>query len=309
MDKTTYLGETDSKRVARYQAANALEKLNKIVPPPNGMVVSLCGDIAGDVGCLRDIHGFKPEQVLFVENHLDRKSGLAKAKNQWKGVETYFGDVEDVLRNSKWPLAYLIADCTGRLTFKSHTISILQAAAPRLVKGSAVSFTHFRGRDKREEQPFGNSMIYHQKPGETLKSLRKRRGHGRAWMYTDAIQKMIGGPSFRLIKALNYDSRNPQQSLRHSPMGMLVFRNIEKSLLPSSIGGAWEEIVKADTIKSGEASARLKNVGVALITKGYGSKEIAAILNIREPVVRAWRAHETRGTYQEQTPTGRTNDE
>lgn len=300
MAYTQYLGETDAKRVARYQMALTVNKLVRTHPLPLGRAVTLCGNTAGDVGCMRDLMGFKPEQCIFVESNREHRHGLTKAKRMWPGIETYFGKIESLLEGGDhgWPLAFLNADCTGRLTTESHTMSILKAASRKLVRGSIMSFTHFRGRDQVWEKPFGNSMTFPRPPGMSMEEHYKIQSRARFTMYGGAVQRLLGGPGFKLVKVLTYDAQRQRRDHRHSPMGMLIFRNVSHSHLPSAIGEPWEEIKRADNIGVGDAEIRLRNSVVALIHKGYDTYKISGILNLSEPRIRAWRAHETRGTYQ-----------
>lgn len=294
MAYTKYLGETDAKRVARFQMATFIKKLSMISPLPKGRVVTLCGNIAGDVGCFKHILKFKPEDVIFVERNRDHRHGLTRAKKLWPGVETYFGNVEDVLKPGT--ISFFNADCMGRFTYHSPTFSVLQAAAAGMMKDGALSFTYFRSRDQKNEKPFGNSMVLKKNPGESWDELAKRRQNARAAMYAMAVMKMLGFNS-TLVKAMSYDSRHSPGAERHSPMGMLLFKNTPFFKISLHPVRWWEEVLNSYHIPTDSTAEKLRNAVVSLIHRGHDTHTIAEIFNLDEPRIRAWRAHETRGTY------------
>lgn len=276
-----YLGETDSKRVARLHTFKKVAATLKQLPLPPGRIISLAGKNPGDIGCFKDLlPDIAPERVLYVENNPDNRIGLRRAKQRWPGVETYFGDVRDVLRADKETISLFNADFMGVLKEKDR--SIFQLAAHRMVRGSVLAYTFFRSR----EMP--GKGIY----GDLLARRSDQRGDGsrdraRFHLYGATVQSLLGGPAFKIISNVKYDARDPNKHSRASPMGVIGLRR-----MPSQ-----GHEVKVLEVTDANSWSRMVDCVLDLIWRGLSTAKIASILNITEESVAAFRAHDTRGTY------------
>jgi hypothetical protein len=287
---TVYLGETDGKRLARYHIFHRIHLSTISTPLPPGRVITLCGPDPGDVGCIRDMLRVSPERVLFVENDRAFRSGLKKARLKWPGVETYFGNVEDVLRSTKDTVSVLNADLMG--TLKQRDLPLFEAAADHMETGSALNFTFFRGREQEGQGLYGGTLSRCQTPGKSLDWLRFD-------LFSRTLRGVLGGNINQLILALTYDARSTLKNSRHSPMGAMLFQR--DAVANNALGHLNRRI----EINSFDVRQRLRMVALSLLSKGYPSEAVASILNLNELSIRAWLAHETRGTYTNKPPTGR----
>jgi hypothetical protein len=277
---TSYLGETDSKRVARLHTFKRVAATLKYLPLPQGRVITLAGKNPGDIGCFRDLLKIAPERVLYVENDPDHRIGLKRAKQRWPGVETYYGDVRDVLRSGKETISLFNADFMGMLKEKDR--SIFQLAAHRMVKGSVLAYTFYRGREME-----GKGMYGHLLARRSDQTGDDSRDSARFHLYGSTVQSLLGGPAFKVISSVKYDARDPGKHSRHSPMGTIGFRR-----MPSQ-----SHEVEVLEVTDQNSWSRLVDCVLNLIWKGLSTAKIASILNITEESVAAFRAHNTRGTY------------
>jgi hypothetical protein len=302
-----YLGETDHKRIVRYQAMRRAQELWKITGVPKGWAITLAGPKAGDIGCLRDMLGFSAAQTLFV----DYKSllGLQRAQQKWKGVSTYYGDVADAV-DLFHPIALLNLDFCGRLN--SDVMRIAKRAAPYLSPGAMVFYTFFRGReyDGRglwdELSTIPTVRTIHSVGG--YRELQRQRqlflDEKRVVGYCLKLQAYLGG-ELEPVFLLRYDSRQEDASARHSPMGVLGFQKVPRGMLTP----AWRKAV-ANAMSEGSVGGiltvkdvwdKVRHAAIVLRNEGREASEIASILNVTIGTVSAWFAHDTRGTYNQKS--------
>jgi hypothetical protein len=112
--------------------------------------------------------------------------------------------------------------------------------------------------------------------------------------------KELFGHSMELICALRYSSHHPYKDKSNAPMGVVGFQRVTPALRTTE----WEQALldsRFDCTSTGTLDGliglRLRMAVVSLMSEGYRSKEIGAILNIPATIAAAYMANETRGAY------------
>lgn len=298
-----YIGETDAKRIARAQLYRRIASLQAPAERREGMAVVLAGPDAGEVGCLKHVLRVRPWQVLFVDNR--ETEGLAKARRQWPGVHTYCGDILDALQNLQAPLFFANLDFMGYLN--DHRRRTVEAAGRLLKARGVLSYTFFRGR---EAPGRGN--------WDALRSIRTHRRRARignqsardmpTWDerrmigYTQEIQSLMGGTQAEPIFMLRYDSKSAERKERHAPMAVLAFQHMPAGLRTAE----WEAALsttpnegsRGGSLPRKHLDEALRNQALAYLHEGWNCKEVAELMTLPVGTIMAWKAHETRGTYE-----------
>jgi hypothetical protein len=299
---TAYRGETDAKRVARFLLYDRINRLWQLSVRPRGVAIVLAGKKLGDLGGLRWVLKFNPQDVIIVDNK--EKQALKEAEEQWPGVRTYDGDVLDVVKDIKEPIALANLDFTGYLD--DHRERIVSHVGNHLSDGGVCSYTFFRGREHegiknwRElltiptSRPVVNGYKRSEEEVRSL-ALDEKRFIGYAKKLKWAL-----GRNIHPVVLLRYSSNLEKQQDNTYPMGVLAFQRLN----PSGVRKTWlHEVVKTNYIprlsrrRRDEMREYLRICSIRLFYEGLRSNAIGAILNTKPTIVAAWLAHETRGTY------------
>jgi hypothetical protein len=297
-----YAGETDAKRVVRYQL---YRRVNDLLPGPlkeTGAVLALAGPRTGELGCLRHLLGVKSTQVTLAESDPAHYKGLAFAKRRWRGVRTYFGNIAEPLHKLQQPVSFLHLDMMGYL--KNTDERLLRLAGHHVGPGGIVAYTFSRGR----EHPAHQISKHLRAHGARWKRIRDTEGHKRkesaavtvqkdaqrVQVYCSRIQQLLGGPQWELIFLLRYSGHRV-------PMCVVAFQNAPRDIRTTQWQKAYEWIptegARGETVTKVGADEKLRAAALDLMYQQKTSQEIAAILNVPMGTVAAWRAHLTRGTY------------
>lgn len=237
-----YIGETDAKRLARWQLYNRVNALQPAGVRKDSVAVVLAGPEAGEIGTLRHLLKYTPQQVLFVD--VD-KTGLEVAKRRWRGVRTYHGDVVDALRQLEQPISFLNLDFMGQVN--EARVEAFRAAAPWLVPGAVVSYTFFRGREMPGQGIWNDVLRVPVTREDRPLQLDEQRFVG----YSQKILSALPGDCWVPVFMLRYTALHELVG-RQAPMGVLAFQHAP----PVIRTAAWRKAL-ADKSYEGAAGTAL----------------------------------------------------
>ncbi len=282
-----YPGESDPKRLARLAIYNRTLSLQPASVRKEGFNIVLCGEDAGELGCLRYLLKTPPDLTWFVDNHQTR--GLNKVAREWPEAEYALRDVKEVVEGVN-SIAFLHLDFMGLLNDERE--DIIKLAAPKMKMWGIMFYVFFRGHEKPSVD------FWKHYNGARAKTPEGKRFVGAA----GAIQKALG-PHFKPVFSLRYTgvTRREARNTRQGAMGILGFQKIPVDytsnnywmgmlMQPSPFGGN----VPTDEKLLQE---HLRIEALELRRRGHNSKEVSAILNIGVGKVAAWFANSSRGTY------------
>lgn len=288
-----YAGESDAKRIARYDLYAHLQGVIQTYGDPGGWAVVLAGPDAAEVGVLRYVLGWPRDRVIFVDKD---ETGLRAAEQKWPGVDTFHGDIIDILTALRGGIGFAHFDFMGHV---NKTVQeTFEIARGKIQMGGVIAYTYLRGREHaktpnwQEALAAGKSMLLQ---GRKLSERRRLRRDQKTLMEAARVY----GYMALLAAALSprgFDEYAPLYTGRYhsgrSPMGFfaLARRPVQAR------GLNWPEPVDND-MPADDYGDRLKRVIVDFRQMGYPDNEIAAVFNVDARSLPAWQAHVTRGTY------------
>lgn len=302
-----YPGDTLAKRTARtllYRRAVRLWQavgVNKI----QGLVVTLAGLDAPEVGAIRYFLRHPPEKTLFVDTD---KRALDAVQEQWPQARTWHGPVKEVLEASKEnEISFLNLDFMGNFT--EEVSDTFKAAAKKVEPGGIVSYTFKRGRESRFTPRWTEIVDRVNQALDATPSVaaslpkymsRERMDAFRFLGYLGLIRERLGS-HFDPIFAVRYHTR--REGHAGSPMGVLAVQNTSNVKDKAS----WLRVASSFTCEEERRQEipvrhNIEDVHVfreiALDLSGtMSSREISEFLRIPIGTIAAWLAHQTRGTY------------
>lgn len=278
MPNSPYLGETPSKSISRLLMYEHAYNLWRIGLKPGGGLVTLAGISTAEIGCIKNVLNFNQSNVDFVDSNA---SGLRLIEKAWPGVRTHNVDIIKFMLDAKdKTFSFVNLDFCG--TLQPRRLAAVGLAAPKIQHGGIVYYTFFRGREKSE---FIKRLGSHDGTIDDARRL--------AW-YTDILGRELGAP-FSLVFTALYTSAVTQN--KKCPMGIIGFQkttgsNKERDKLITDNIGLDLGITSEDDMKL---------ACIKLHLRGLNSTQIGSVLNISPRKAAAWMAHETRGTYQQNT--------
>lgn len=293
----SYLDNSDAKKLARHQVYKRTKQLFEATRRPKGMAVILAGPEAAELGSLVHVLNFRPKDILAVDLEIE---GLVVAKERYKSVETYDGDVNEALGLMLGlgdRAAFINLDFCGYLN--EERLRSAKLAAQLLEPGGLLYYTFFRGREK--DSHWKDLAGYVPEKSGQRETSRNRLDTVRFVNVAKKVQLEIG-PEFELVFMLRYLSEERTSTkIRHSPMGILGWQRMplymRDAMWRNAVKNSVLEGATSGEIVSKEVQDGLKISALSLANQGKTSREIASVLNVPVGTVAAWLAHHTRGTY------------
>jgi hypothetical protein len=288
----SYAGESDAKRLSRLRCFLHVKQQFERYGAPDGWAVTLAGPEAAEVGVMRYLMGWPRDRVLFVDHD---PRGLRRAERLWPGVDTYCGDIVDVLSFLDGGIAFAHFDFMGHLNRTAQ--ETFERAGSMLKPHGVVMYTYFRGREQNNSTIWHLAQHYGKSVGcRTLAAKRAYRGlsekQRKKWARTfgyltiviDLLERHSTGAFVPIIAGSNYQSTSPMgvlavQKFRHAPK-----KADRPAIYPQIRGGDY-------------AMRETRKLLKIMHDCGYPNRELAAIFNVAEKSIPAWLAHVTRGTY------------
>jgi hypothetical protein len=282
-----YAGESLPKKVARaHLYVNALMYWQEFNEGnyPNGWFLCLAGPDASEVPIIRNFLCIPRERVIFV----DRDARCLKAaEERWPGVDTYYGDVGDLLDQLEGDIAFAHFDFMGHLNPEIE--KVFRGARGKVADHGIVAYTYFRGREQSSSQNWARA----QRIGQNISKRRMTRtewktfkknpknilNHARTFGYLGLMAMALSERALEEFRPLFQQEYHTGKS----PMGILslvrnpryvypLFQN--KPVFPK---GAKEELIKL--------FSKFESAGRELT---------AALFDVKPGTVSAWKAHLTR---------------
>lgn len=289
--KRVYGGETHAKRIARLRLYQQVQGLWRyLYPHYRSRVLVLTGDDAAEYGGLRWLLNVQASRVVFC----DKKPESAKVAHQrWPQAETFRGDIRDALDNLDEELGFLNLDlCGGKGDFDRVGNDALVKAGRMCAMGGVVAYSFIRGRE-------GGSFLKDLQDGAFVGPANRIPGlspmdENRFCAYSMWCEAAlgVGRRHFERVFMCKYDGGV-------TPMGVVAFQRID----PTNYSREHELYIRETTarvedIPDHDIPHRMRVLAFSLFNKGYTTSEIVGdILNVNPGTIAAWKAHETRGTY------------
>lgn len=246
-----YSGETTIKRFVRASLYLSIRRYWKSTKTPKGKVLALCGKEYADIEPIKHLLGVPEEDIVLVDNR--EKQALLDAKAKYPRIETYYGNVLDVLDSNTF--SFLNLDFCGSLT--SLAENIIAKASKSLESNGVTSVTYIRGRDsinmalatvpdKKSIRPYFYS--------EVLKDCYRGVKAEYATLFSVAYTKPK--PSFGVIAGIK------------NPVG--EFKKFNDVLLDTT-----------PTFKASNADALASDLANELYQDGFSVKKISNIMNLQ----------------------------
>lgn len=276
-----YQGETDAKRLARLHTARRIMELWDSMPErPAGCAITLAGPSAGDVGVMKHVLEFVPDMVVAV----DEQAGCAERFAQsWPNTNAVHGNLLDVVRDLKFPIAYANLDFCGILSEQCE--EAIRIVGDKLAIGGIVTYTFFRGREGK--MPLWDEIVRI----PSTREGRDKTDEQRLVYYARRMSYLLGGAA-EPVYLLRYQAeRSPMTILGYQYMPLQHrTKDWRRALENSAVHGGTLET--ASSLRE-----RLKFAAVGLLNRGMTPNQVAEVLNLPKSTVVAWLAHETRGSY------------
>jgi hypothetical protein len=280
----SYPGETDPKRLARLAVYRRVEELQPQSARSGRSFVVLAGPRAGELGCLRHFLKTDPTLTHFVDR--ERVTGLARAKEEWPGVNTHNKNAYDVIGALETPAALVHMDVCGYLDRVDE--QEIRKIGRVVCDWGMVFFTFYRGRER--PGTYVRKRI-EASPAETPEG---KRFQSTAQAMTSAL-----GSNFHPVFSLRYTGVERFIGKVHlGPMGVLGFQKIPP---PTSISAHWFSMLRNPSPYGGYVPTdprllreHLRVEALSLRTRGLNASEVAAILHMNPGTVAAWFAKQSR---------------
>lgn len=280
-------GESDSKRLARLAIYDRTMRLQPASVREDGLSIVLCGEDAGELGCLRYLLKTPASLTWFVDNKQTR--GLKKVGREWPAAKAALTDVKDVVADSK-SISFMHLDFMGLLNDERE--DIIKLSAPKMKMWGVMYYVFFRGHEKPSVDFWKH-----------FNGAKAKTAEGKRFIGAKTVIQRALGSYFVPVFSLRYTgvTRREHRNVRMGAMGILGFQKVPHDFQghrhwlnmleqPSPYGGN----VPTDEKLLGE---HLRIEALELRRRGHDSNEVSAILNIGAGKVAAWFANSSRGTY------------
>lgn len=265
-----YPDDFDAKRAARYFLYERARRLFATVGTPSGWAVVLAGHEAAEVGALRYLLNWPPDQVLFVDV---QPMGLERVQSRWPQAHTYWGDLRDILPSLEGGIGFANLDFMGYL--RPDIQACIAQVGGLLTPGAFIAYTFPRGREnaysRRYSRLIERAARDHLIDHPDLISKVTSHDHVRILGYSAAVRALLDRPALYPAGVILYRRRIGMA------MGSTSFHHVPPPL-PCR---AWREVI-ADTrsIHIGPDASTLVGSVYETLVERLGSRQAVDILHL-----------------------------
>lgn len=244
---------------------------------PRGKALVLAGQEAADVGPLIHLLGYKPSDIWLVD--WEESEALNWARSVWPGLNTYAGDVRNVI-GATGKLGLVNLDFCGHLTPGRRTI--VQQASEFMSDGAVCSYTFLRGR----EQEMDSAMRYIlARKGEFFLPHRGNKGASipdqvRFEYHTQEVGRLLGRAHRGQIKPFF----KAQYSKPQPGFGVVAFQRAGTALASTKKFKLFHqnnERRKIQIFRADGADKNLEALEGQLMVEGLSERQVSITLNLR----------------------------
>ena len=273
MVSTSYVGDSDGKRVARASFwLAAIQSMTRIVPGP---ILYLASRDAGDYRCLRGWGGGLEDRAVGYDIDPD---AIRLAQERYPAARLALGDITESEHLNRADIVF-IDTCSNA----SNTLcALIRKISREISVGCLLGIGFMMGREmdranvaignRRWRRRIGFDRVSNAPTQETTdpKVLTVERRLG-------IVRAAIGAVA-ELLHVQIYNSG-------HTPMVYALFRYGVPWKGRESVPGIYEPIP-------------IRSAALQFLSQGIPPNDVADILNVDARTVAAWAAHRTMGTYQ-----------
>lgn len=285
---STYCGETDGKKIARYVMFQKIRHMTRM-SPMTGSIITLCGQDAAEVRVLRDGIKLSGERCLFVDTN---NEALLNAKNKWPTCRVMNKPMLDVIQaQPRTSISLANMDFMGGLS--NDVLTCFATLANKLRPFSFVLWTSIRGRE--QENKFHRDFSHWRVGTGNAKNCTCGKKHNPYNQQRSGAMIIVGKTLLSTAMRASFVGTVDYYSNR-SPMRTTLYQ-----MLPVSFAIKRNDAMPAVINLRTDFTVREFLMGEDRIWKyilpSLGPEDDAALLNMERSTITAWLAHRSRGTY------------